>query len=111
MSGRAMWRGFYRRPAACQRLASRLALAVAAVALAGLAHRLRFLAPVGRQRPADVVAFLELPRRTAADEPFIGAGVDQFALPGRPAGLARPALRGTLRRALRSHSVSFCLWR
>src|SRR5262245_33224365 len=53
----------------------------AAVALVTLARRRRSLGlspAVHRQGAAEIIALLEPPRRVAADEPFVGARVDEF---------------------------------
>jgi hypothetical protein len=51
---------------------------VASIALTALALGLGASAAVARERTADVVAFLELSRGTAADEALVAAGVDEF---------------------------------
>ncbi|EHK78791.1 hypothetical protein SM0020_06427 [Sinorhizobium meliloti CCNWSX0020] len=53
--------------------------AVALVTLAGLGIVFRISAGIGRQRPRDVVALLDLPS-FATDIAFVGPGIDQFAL-------------------------------
>src|SRR5438105_11559237 len=71
------------RPQRAARVVSRsLALAVAAVALAGLADGLGVVATVGSEGAADVVALLELALRLAADEAPVSAGGDHYAFPG-----------------------------
>src|SRR5688572_15603319 len=69
-----------------------LALATAAGALTGLCRRLRLRGAVRSERLTDVVAFLELPARAAADEALVRPRVDQLAL-----------ARATLRRRLLRH--------
>src|SRR5215212_3415574 len=66
------------------RLPSAAALPVAPVALTALHLGLRLFPAILRERLADVVGFLERTPRTAADEPLVAAGVDQFALSGCP---------------------------
>jgi hypothetical protein len=60
----------------------KLALPVAAIALAGFYLPFCFGPPISGKRAADVVTFLEFPSRASPDETFVRAGIDQFSFTG-----------------------------
>ena len=55
-------------------------LAIAFVTLARFGFKVGIVSGVGRQRPRDVVALLELALLVATDIAFVGPGIDQFTL-------------------------------
>src|SRR5687768_17370494 len=67
-------------------MTSHLPLPITAIAITGLGMRLRSALAILAERAADVVTFLELAARGAADVTLVRAGVDQFAFSTRFSG-------------------------
>src|SRR5262245_37705212 len=64
-------------------VAAATAIAIAAIALAGLGRCFRLGPAIGRQRTSDVVAFLEAACLVAADVALVAlVGLDELAFPG-----------------------------